>query len=400
MSKRFFYFVKRTYGIPVNWMYNLRTSNEEGAFALKPPYLLLANHVNTFDPIIISLKHNRAIHWVAADTLFRNRYLRYLLRRMIGSISKSKSRSDYYTIKQITKSIKHGGVVGMFPEGQRTWDGRSLPIFYATAKLVRMLKVPVVICTLKGGYHTLPRWSNRRRRGTLTIEYQDPIMPEDYAALSTDEIYTMLTERLHYDAYEYQRRHRIIFKSSRRAEYLEHVLYLCPECGKIGTLRSHANDFSCTACGYHVSLDVYGFFTTPKGKKGFETVSDWNSWQQEEMQRRIAEGDWDHGEYFFPGDVVQFFRGYRDSRMKKLGKATANMTLGGIEVRTDEKVFRFTLDAIESLSVAMQRNLEFYHNNSMYRLKFPAPRSSAYKYLAVYESILAVGRNGQTRVSL
>ncbi len=387
VSRRFVTVVKNLYRIPMRPMYNMSTHNEGKSFALKPPYLVLSNHVNTYDPILISLMHNRHIHWVAADTLFRNKYLRYLLRRLIGSISKSKSRSDYYTIKQITESVKKGWVVGMFPEGQRTWDGRGLPLFYATAKLVRMLKVPVVIMTLDGGYFTLPRWAAKRRKGKLTISYQDPIMPEDFAGMKVSEIDKMLTERIYQDAYKVQRRERTIFKSDERAQYVEHVLYICPECGKMASMRSLGNDVSCTSCGYTATMDPYGFFSHEGSTRGFETVSDWNIWQQETLAERLRDDHWKPEDLIFPGDTVRVFEGYRDRRMKVLGTAEVNMTVKGLSMKMkgEESFFPFT--EIESFAVAMQRNLEFYHENTMYRFKFPAPRASAYKYLAVYEAI-------------
>ncbi len=389
-SKSFVSFVIHTYGIPVRMMYNLRVRNTQKVFNLEPPYILLSNHVNTFDPILISLMHNRHIHWVAADTLFRNKYLRFLLRRLIGSISKSKAKSDYYTIQQITKSIRHGGIVGLFPEGQRTWDGRSLPPIYATAKLVRMLKVPIVICTLEGGYHSLPRWSSKRRRGKLTIAYQDPIMPEEFSGMSIQNIYEMLSDRLYYDAYEAQAKDKVLFSSTKRAEYAEHVLYVCPECGGSDTLRSCKNDLTCTACGYSAHMDKYGFFRYKEGVKGFSTVADWNSWQLMETTRRIKNGEWGLSDYFFPGDKARLFSGYRDRRMRVLGSVRVNMMREGIEVVRNSVKQIFYYDKIESLAVAMQRNLEFYYDGSMYRLHFPAPRASAYKYLAVFEAVHAI----------
>ena len=387
VSMKFVNIVKNMYVIPMRTMYNMRTANAQKSFDLEPPYLVLANHVNTYDPILISLMNKKYIHWVAADTLFRNRVLRYAMRRLIGSISKSKSRSDYYTIKQITESIKKGWIVGMFPEGQRTWDGRSLPLFYATAKLVRLLKVPVVICTLKGGYHTLPRWANKRRRGKLTIEYQDPIMPEEFAKMKVSEIDAMLTEKISYDAYEFQRENRILFKSDARAEYVEHVLYICPECGKMATLRSMGNEVSCTSCDYTATMDSYGFFEYEAGVTGHETVADWNAWQHQKLEERISAHFWKAEERIFPGDNVKVFEGYREKRMKVNGPAEVNMTIKGLQMIQKGKVTFFPFLEIESMAVAMQRNLEFYHNNTMYRFKFPAPRSSAYKYLAVYEAI-------------
>lgn len=396
MSRRFLTFLKYTYGFPVRRMYNLSTRGQDPVFALKPPYILLSNHLNTFDPILISLMHNRLIHWVAADTLFRNPYLRYLFRRVVGLISKSKSRSDYYTIKQITKVVRRKGVVGLFPEGQRSWDGRTLPLFYSTAKLVRMLGVPIVVCTLEGGYHTLPRWSDTRRRGELRIVYQKPIMPEQLKGKRVDEIYQMLTDALSYDAYEFQKRERIIFKSERRAEYVEHVLYLCPHCGSLDTLRSKGNDLKCTNCSYEVSMDSYGFFTIPEGQEGYRSVAEWNSYQRSELSRRFSTHEFDD-KPLFGGDTVKLFTGYRDSAMTSHGEVLVNMTSRGITARTESgKEYDFSFDSIDSLTVAMQRNLEFYKDSVMYRLQFPAPRGSAYKYLSAYEVLMEVSTLTQT----
>ncbi|MGM0432425.1 MAG: lysophospholipid acyltransferase family protein [Spirochaetota bacterium] len=400
LSKSFFLIARKLYGIPIKKMYNLATKNAKEAFALKPPYILLSNHVNTFDPIIISIMHKRPVQWVAADTLFRNKYLRYMMRRLIGSISKSKSRSDYYTIKQITGIIRKGGVVGMFPEGQRTWDGRSLPLFYATAKLVRMLRVPVVLCTLEGGYHSLPRWSNKRRKGRLTVSYQAPLMPEEFAGMGTDDIYQLLTERLYHDAYEFQRKHWVRFKSNSRAEYLEHVLYLCPGCGSLDTIRSSGNSIGCTHCGFEAEVDAYGFFVPSTQLRSMQSPAEWNSWQRHKLRERILNGEWDDGKTFFPGDVVLMFVGYRDERMKKIGEVKVNMSISGITASTDSQQYDFPFQEIDSLTVAMQRNLEFYHQNSMYRLKFPAPRASAYKFLALYEITNEAKKSLKERISM
>jgi 1-acyl-sn-glycerol-3-phosphate acyltransferase len=387
MSNRFMAVARRLTGIPIKRMYNITTAGEKEAFALKPPYLLLSNHVNTLDPVILSIMHKRHIHWVAADTLFRNKYLRYALRRLVGSISKSKSRSDFYTIKQITKTVRSGGVVGMFPEGQRTWDGTTLPLSYATAKLVRMLKVPVVLCTLDGGYMSLPRWSDTRRRGKMIINYQKPLYPQDFAGMSTDGIYDLLTRRLKHDAYAYQREHMVVFKSSKRAEYLEHVLFICPSCGRLHTISSSGNSVTCSACGYLRELDRYHFFIPVSEGLQFATPADWNAWQSRELERRMASGEWDEGEPFFAGEPAHLFSGYRDERMKSMGEVRVNMSIEGIIITDDSEQRLYSFDHIDSLAIAMQRNLEFYHNKSMYRLKFPPPRASAFKYLTVFEAL-------------
>ena len=384
----FFTFARHTYGRVLRVLYKMRISKSAAVTDLEPPYIILSNHVNTFDPILISVMYDKPIQWVAGDTLFRNPVLGYMLKRFVGSISKSKSRSDYNTIKQITHTIrKNRGIVGLFPEGQRTWDGITLPLFYSTAKLIRMLKVPVVVCILEGGYQTLPRWSNKRRPGRLVLSFKDPIMPESYAGKNVDDIYAMLTEALNFDAHEFQKTHKIRFKGRRRAEHLEHVLYICPSCGSMVSLVSEKHNLTCSHCSLAVQMDEYGFLSSDREGFDFSTIADWNRWQLNEIDNRIRSGYWVKGEPIFSGDTALFGSGYRDQPLTYFGDAEVVLDIEGLTVLHGEKTYKFGYDKLESVNVAFQRVLEFYYENTLYRLKFPPPRSSAYKYLSIIDRI-------------
>lgn len=391
VHRQFYWLGRAVFGLFSRRMYNLQVERTPDLKDLEPPYLILSNHVNTFDPFHISVVYDKPIQWVAGDTLFRNPLLGYMMRRLIGSISKSKSRSDYYTIKKITETIRSGGIVGLFPEGQRTWDGVSLPVMYATAKLVRMLKVPVVICTLEGGYLALPRWSTERRRGKVNVSMKEIIQPEDLKGLSTEATHELLTRKLHFDAYTYQQEHMIRFKSKRPAEHLEHVLYMCPVCEAMATMRSKGDTVTCSACGAAARIDEYGFFVK-QGTIPFHTVAEWNGWQIERVKSRLLEGVWIDGQPIFPADAVRFGTGYRDRAVRYVGHSEVSLTMYGlyVSIRGNEGVREFLFDTIDSVSVAFQRVFEFYEGNDLYRLKFPPPRSSAYKYLSVYEAIMEV----------
>jgi len=387
----FFTLARHTYGRVLRLLYKMTVSKSEATAQLEPPYIILSNHVNTFDPILISVMYDKPIQWVAGDTLFRNPLLGYMLKRFVGSIAKSKSRSDYNTIKQITYAIrKNKGIVGLFPEGQRTWDGITLPLFYSTAKLIRMLKVPVVVCILEGGYQTLPRWSNKRRPGKLVLSFKDPIMPESYAGKSVDDIYAMLTEALNFDAHEFQKTHKIKFKGRRRAEHLEHVLYICPSCGSVVTLVSDKHNLTCTHCKLEVHMDEYGFFSSENEEFDFSTIADWNQWQLHEIDKRIQSGYWADGKPIFTGDTALFGSGYREKPLTYFGDAEVILDIEGLTVIQGEKNYKFGYDKLESVNVALQRIFEFYYENTLYRLKFPPPRSSAYKYLSMIDRIQGV----------
>jgi hypothetical protein len=139
-------------------------------------------------------------------------------------------------------------------------------------------------------------------------------------------------------------------------------------------------------------VDRYGFFEAVNDENRFTSPADWNAWQKRDLINRISGGEWDGGKPFFKGEPAKFFSGYRDERMKSLGEVQVNMTINGITVTLDGETREFSFSHIDSLTVAMQRNLEFYHDKSMYRLQFPAPRASAYKYLSVFEAIEEAAR--------
>ncbi len=388
--KPFLYLLRFSIGCILKLKYNIHTRNAQQIMNLKPPYLVLSNHFNTFDPFIISTVMPEHIHWVASDVLFRNRYLRFLMKRLVGSISKSKSKSDFYTIRQIADTVKQNGVVGIFPEGQRSWDGRTLPLMFATAKLVRMLKVPVVFCILEGGYHSLPRWSKNRRKGKLTVVFQEPWYPEEFAGMTTDEVFAQLSSRLSYDDYEQQSRHRVLYRSNRRAEYLEHVLFVCPSCLSLASLTSRGNVCRCGSCDLAAEVDVYGFFTFPGKEVHFRSVTQWNQWQRDYLKDQFLCGRWGEETQLFADREVRHYTGYRDRRMKYEGRASIGFTPRGFLISHGPEQTLYAFEEIDSLALALQSNLEFYLKDTLHRFQFPGPRISAYKYLSAYECLTEV----------
>ena len=58
---------------------------------LKPPYFVIANHVNFWDPFIVSLCVPEPIYFIASDAYFRSRILKRLL-RLVGEIGRASCR--------------------------------------------------------------------------------------------------------------------------------------------------------------------------------------------------------------------------------------------------------------------------------------------------------------------
>jgi 1-acyl-sn-glycerol-3-phosphate acyltransferase len=404
----FIQFLRVFLGIYLKLRFNMKAENKGLVYRLKPPYLVLPNHVGYWDPFMVSIFVPQAIHWVAADANFRSRIVRRFL-GLVGAIPKAKAVTDFEAIRYILSIRKAGGVVGIFAEGQRTWDGTTLPLLYSTAKLVRLMKSPVVTPIFLGGYFSHPRWSYKPRRGKLTVRFTQALTAEEARTLSVDQIYARLTEALSHDDYAYQSQAMIPYHGSRRAEDLEHSLFVCPDCRGMGTLRSQEARYRCRACGYEVHYSETGFLLSAEGAHGapapgerppeprFSTVRDWHRWQMQQLPALIKERIIRYHESGVPlleNRRIDASRGYRSSRLTKLGRGTLRLLpdrlLFFVPGKTQDGPLEMPLSEIRGLNVQLTRHLELYYRGRLY-VFFPASHKvSAYKWQNAIEVLTEI----------
>lgn len=81
--------------------------------------IILSNHLSAWDPITIAhvYKHNE-IHFIAKESLFRNRALKWFLGRL-HAFPVSRGEADLAAMRTALKVIADGHVLGIFPEGHR-----------------------------------------------------------------------------------------------------------------------------------------------------------------------------------------------------------------------------------------------------------------------------------------
>lgn len=84
----------------------------------KGPIIIVSNHVNYLDPPIIGCVINRQVRFMAKKELFKNRILRYILKKM-GTFPVKRGVPDKSAIRKSLQILKDGQVLGMFPEGTR-----------------------------------------------------------------------------------------------------------------------------------------------------------------------------------------------------------------------------------------------------------------------------------------
>jgi 1-acyl-sn-glycerol-3-phosphate acyltransferase len=109
----------------LNMCFSWKVAGRENV-PLTGPLILVANHVHVLDPILLVFSLPRWIIFVAKEELFRSLFLRFWL-RWAGSLPlqrDGKVREKQRILEGARKALDEGMILGMFPEGARSQDGK------------------------------------------------------------------------------------------------------------------------------------------------------------------------------------------------------------------------------------------------------------------------------------
>ena len=248
------------------------------------------------------------------------------------------------------------------------------------AKLVRLLKVPVITARMRGAYLMDPRWAKPIRRAQMEIDFQQIIGKEETRELSEDEIFNRIKESIYQDDTAYQEEKKIEIKSSKRAESVDLVLFQCQCCSEFSQFSSIGNEFNCTSCTQRFEFDKYGFIKSNIELK-FNNLRDWINWQNNNFVVFIKE-EYAIGreESFFsaPSMSIESAIGYK--RMEKLGIGDISFFGDRIEVLLPEEKIVLEIDKISSMSAQYMERVELIYGDIAYRFVSKKHNESGLKW--------------------
>lgn len=254
------------------------------------PMIIMANHNCDLDPVMVGLAGPH-MYFVASEHIFRKPAIAWLLEVFLSPIARRKGSVDASTVMEIRSRIKAGHSIAIFPEGNRSLDGRTGQIHPTTGKLIKAFGATLVTYHLEGGFFTTPRWGFGIRKGKMTGRLVGVYTRDDLKKMKPEEIIDLVRRDLYEDPYITQENQKIRFRSKAPARGLETALYLCPCCKSIGTLRSTKREIICT-CGYRAEFSEYGYFVKSGSEAAaepvYKTYTEWYLWQQEEIAKLYA----------------------------------------------------------------------------------------------------------------
>lgn len=119
------------------------------------PFILASNHHNYLDAVVLAVAVPRAINFLVMPRVFRASPLHPAFHRRVGSIPVNLERPDPGAIKRSLRVLEDGGVVGIFPEGPFSSQGRLVPGQPGVAVIALRSGVPVVPAAIRGTYEAL-----------------------------------------------------------------------------------------------------------------------------------------------------------------------------------------------------------------------------------------------------
>lgn len=257
-------------------------------YNVEGPCLVVANHVTTWDAIIMAASFpTTPVHYVASEHLFRHGFLSKLLEYIIAPIPRRKASTAADTVMKCLRRLKAGQVVVLFAEGEACWDGVSIDVFPATGKLARTSGATLMTYRLEGGYPSVPRWTKKVRKGKMRGRIVGVYPPAELKKMKPDEITAIINRDIYENAWERQREEHVKFKAKNRAERIECGYFLCPKCGGLGTIKGVGDHVTCS-CGFDV---VYTEECFLEPAEPFENLRQWDLWQSGKFNSMDFEAD-------------------------------------------------------------------------------------------------------------
>ena len=281
---------------------------------LKPPYMLLSNHMHFID---FELAAMATWPYPVSNVVSIDGYVvKWFLLEWIGAIATRKFTTDIHLVKSIRHVLKRGDILAMYPEARYTPCGTLAYLPDSLGKLIKMNKVDVVAVVHHGNHLYAPFWDFRRKRKVpMHTVFTRILTPEQIANMSVEEINETLRRALSYDEYRYQKDNGILIKEPFRAEGLHKVLYQCPHCGTEFSMDTRGAELFCRSCGKRWVWQEDGFLKATEGETEFDHIPDWFHWERQQVAKQIEEGT-----YGFTQEV-EVFSLPRVWRYIPLGKA-------------------------------------------------------------------------------
>ena len=166
----------------------------------KGPCIISPNHQSYIDaPVLVALlpwQIFKQLFFVGTSEIFGSGFGRWLARTM-NLIPVDPDANLVPAMRAGAYGLRHGRVLVLYPEGERSIDGTPRAFKKGAAILATHLHVPIYPVAMDGFFEAWPRGKNWFQRFTrMRIAIGDPIVPPASAGANPEQTYAQLTAEL------------------------------------------------------------------------------------------------------------------------------------------------------------------------------------------------------------
>ncbi len=195
LNDTFWYMVTRVMQMFVRDRFHLKVSGLE-KLPKNGPCIISSNHQSYLDPLILASLMPREVFYRAFAVGTSDIFGKGFMRRLARSIKVVVLDPDANLVPAMRAGafgLRHGMALVLYPEGERSIDGKPRVFKKGAAILSIHLQVPIVPVAIEGFYDAWPRNQAFRGFAPLKMVIGDPILPPPESEAS-EAAYEKLTE--------------------------------------------------------------------------------------------------------------------------------------------------------------------------------------------------------------
>ena len=170
---------------------------QQGGMINHGPVILASNHQSFLDPPLVGSVSGRAVYFLARKSLLDGWFFGWILPKLNVIPVDSETGRDRTALKALIRILRAGQGTVVFPEGQRTPDGKLQAAQPGLGLVIAKTLAPVVPVRVFGAYDAWPIHRKWPRPGRVTIVVGEPIhFTEEDVESGGKELYQRLSQRV------------------------------------------------------------------------------------------------------------------------------------------------------------------------------------------------------------
>lgn len=362
-----------------------------------PPFVLVGNHAHKLDPYFAgTFSSAPVIHYMA--NIDGVSPVQQRLAHLVAAYPKKKGVPDLGAVRQTIALTRAGSAVGIFPEGDRSWDGETQEIHPGTAALIARLDIPIVLVHFQGHYLSWPRWADYPSRGMVHLSFEI-ISREKIRSMTPTELHLLLSEKLYQNDIKDPEVRSVPFVGEDRIAGIQRVAWMCPVCRCHDTIQPEksGDHITCTACSSQWTVGNHLEIAGPsRDSAPLEDLKDWMDWQRGAMEDVVLQA-LNTGGTITSTPGVQLYKRSASSRGKLVlnhqGTGNLVLTSTSLELRHEESgtiIHQFPAQQVMGFIDNFNQYAEFVCGGERWRLVLGS--FSAHKWI---ETVATLNRCSQ-----